>query len=434
MPESSQPFAASHDHSNLDITHDSAIADDDLPELAAEEITDVDLHFGDDDAPPMPFEPPEPTLPMAPVALARVSFNELATLSFDGYQETFQVTLLNLSTQGVACLGPRGLNVADTVRLTFALVAGEEPASLLCEVMWSQPSTPREDAYGLRFTAVQEHLLAQVEDVVRQRCDSAAAACQIDGMQAPTIMATTVSAPALATPSMAPWVVAAAGAAAGMLVTLAVMVLVESELFTEPARQASAPPPATAVVPAAAIPEVMLPADLGVLAPLAPLVQPAAPPPAVTEPSNRLPSQTADAAQLAPVEAPKAVAAPAPKAVAVPPAKAGALPAKVRFVGDLQVEEAPRTVALTLRTNGPAALHEEFWLSNPTRLVVDIPAARNGMRGRHFDVANPLVARVRVGEHADKVRFVIETNKNVSSVVRAKVSGDALRIELRQHS
>ena len=48
MPESSQPFAASHDHSNLDITHDSAIADDDLPELAAEEITDVDLHFGDD--------------------------------------------------------------------------------------------------------------------------------------------------------------------------------------------------------------------------------------------------------------------------------------------------------------------------------------------------------------------------------------------------
>ena len=97
--------------------------------------------------------------------------------------------------------------------------------------MWSQPSTPREDAYGLRFTAVEDRLLAQVEDVVRQRCDSAAAACQVEGVQAPTIMATSVNSRPPLRPSMAPWVVAAAGAAAGMLVTLTVMVLVESAIF-----------------------------------------------------------------------------------------------------------------------------------------------------------------------------------------------------------
>ena len=112
-------------------------------------------------------------------------------------------------------------------------------------------------------------------------------------------------------------------------------------------------------------------------------------------------------------------------------AKAAVEPPKVRFVGALEVEETAQTVALTLRTNGPTALHEEFWLRQPTRLVVDIPAARNGMQGHTLRWTMLWWLAFVWAITPIKVRFVIET-KNASSVVRAKASGDALRIELQQ--
>lgn len=87
-------------------------------------------------------------------------------------------------------------------------------------------------------------------------------------------------------------------------------------------------------------------------------------------------------------------------------------------------------VTLLFTADGPIGAKELFWLQNPTRLVVDL-------MGRQLAAAAPVVApdhpwvrRVRVGQHADRARFVVEVAPQVAPQVGAQVDGSAVAITL----
>ena len=54
-------------------------------------------------------------------------------------------------------------------------------------------------------------------------------------------------------------------------------------------------------------------------------------------------------------------------------------------------------------------------LDNPRRIVIDFPGVQSGVWPASFRFPTGPVARIRVGQHADKVRVVLELRAAVSS-------------------
>ncbi|MBI3179906.1 MAG: AMIN domain-containing protein, partial [Deltaproteobacteria bacterium] len=90
------------------------------------------------------------------------------------------------------------------------------------------------------------------------------------------------------------------------------------------------------------------------------------------------------------------------------------------------------SVEIALLVDGPAGEHTSFWLDSPRRLVVDLHGRRSGFAQRTLLIDHPLAKRIRVGQHPDKVRFVIETAPDASPQVSARASGNALVIGIKR--
>jgi hypothetical protein len=90
------------------------------------------------------------------------------------------------------------------------------------------------------------------------------------------------------------------------------------------------------------------------------------------------------------------------------------------------------SVRLVLRTDGPVAKHKSFWLKNPRRFVVDVPGRRNAFDRLTYELNHPLAERLRVGQHPDKVRFVVETSEDVLRKARLTPENDTLIIDLKR--
>jgi hypothetical protein len=88
---------------------------------------------------------------------------------------------------------------------------------------------------------------------------------------------------------------------------------------------------------------------------------------------------------------------------------------------------------VTLHVDRSAASFKSFWLDDPRRLVVDVPGAHSTVDAGEQSLAGPLATRLRIGEHGDKVRFVLETAAGVTAEVKASVSGSALVVKLSRH-
>ena len=96
------------------------------------------------------------------------------------------------------------------------------------------------------------------------------------------------------------------------------------------------------------------------------------------------------------------------------------------------VEGDDGNVRLVLRTDGPVAKHKSFWLKNPRRFVVDVPGRRNAFDRLAYELNHPLAERLRVGQHPDKVRFVVETSEDVLRKARLTPEDDTLIIDLKR--
>jgi len=82
-------------------------------------------------------------------------------------------------------------------------------------------------------------------------------------------------------------------------------------------------------------------------------------------------------------------------------------PPATELVG-IEVRESEQGTLVDLRTDGSLAKVDAFVLENPARLVVDLEGISQAETPARVEVGGANAARIRVGEHADKVRVVID--------------------------
>jgi len=70
-------------------------------------------------------------------------------------------------------------------------------------------------------------------------------------------------------------------------------------------------------------------------------------------------------------------------------------------------------LVLSIVENGPPGSYNAFGLDSPARLVVDIWGVKNVLSDRSIAVDDTLVQRIRVGDHPDKSRIVIDLSSDV---------------------
>ncbi len=83
--------------------------------------------------------------------------------------------------------------------------------------------------------------------------------------------------------------------------------------------------------------------------------------------------------------------------------------------------------------DGPLDSVDAFRLENPARLVVDFWGARNAVFPNRFSVDSGLIQQVRIGQHSDKVRVVIDLRGEVASHA-VEASDNGVRIVLNSNS
>ena len=115
------------------------------------------------------FDSAEITLPPD-----RVRFATLVNLKEVGAESYFEGVLVNLSTQGVACVSSHQLSGGAQVWITFRLGLADEPVSILCEVVWERVSDEAEPGYGLKFVDIADDVRERIEEVVRERSEGRA--------------------------------------------------------------------------------------------------------------------------------------------------------------------------------------------------------------------------------------------------------------------
>jgi len=77
------------------------------------------------------------------------------------------------------------------------------------------------------------------------------------------------------------------------------------------------------------------------------------------------------------------------------------------FTG-VDVEETSGGAVLKLRANGLIPSVMTFTLNDPARLVIDLLDLKNGTDLSTIELDSEIVSRIRVGEHADKIRVVLD--------------------------
>ncbi len=78
-----------------------------------------------------------------------------------------------------------------------------------------------------------------------------------------------------------------------------------------------------------------------------------------------------------------------------------------RLVG-VEARESEGGSVLLLMADGEIGSAESFTLEDPDRLVIDLAGLRSDVSGDRFEIDSPYVKRIRIGQHADMVRVVID--------------------------
>jgi type IV pilus assembly protein PilQ len=76
--------------------------------------------------------------------------------------------------------------------------------------------------------------------------------------------------------------------------------------------------------------------------------------------------------------------------------------------------DAPEGTAIRLTTDGALTGVKSFTLEDPPRLVIDLPGLQNQERRNEIQVGSAEVGKIRVGQHDDKVRIVIDAGSQAA--------------------
>ncbi|MDJ0786186.1 MAG: type IV pilus secretin PilQ [Myxococcota bacterium] len=80
---------------------------------------------------------------------------------------------------------------------------------------------------------------------------------------------------------------------------------------------------------------------------------------------------------------------------------------------------------VNLRTDGRVEEFNQFLVEDPARLVIDLPGLVSGLDNDRFDVGMGGIERVRVGQHADKLRVVLDASEGSDGLLTARgLAGD----------
>jgi hypothetical protein len=74
----------------------------------------------------------------------------------------------------------------------------------------------------------------------------------------------------------------------------------------------------------------------------------------------------------------------------------------------VEVEETTDGILVQLLSDGAIASVMTFTLEDPSRLVIDLPDLANEASNENIELGSDRVERIRVGQHADKIRVVID--------------------------
>lgn len=155
------------------------------------------------------------------------------------------------------------------------------------------------------------------------------------------------------------------------------------------------------------------------------------------EPSSKQPAEPlAPAPQAAASSTPATSTAATSGADASSPSPAAPKAAPQRNLaraGDLQIAATDKGVTLMLPLARKAEAPRTFTLSQPVRMVVDVPGAWDNAGANVYRLDSPWVEKVVLGEHRDFLRLVIYPGTapdGVTLSLKAEVTPGGVRVEL----
>jgi len=133
-------------------------------------------------------------------------------------------------------------------------------------------------------------------------------------------------------------------------------------------------------------------------------------------------------AQAAPAKPP----APVPAAAPASPEKPKEAAAEVRAMKEVAVSEKGDFLEVELKGGEGLADYRYFQLTQPPRLVVDLPKVTNATSKRLIDVGNPLLKDIRLGQYPEKLRLVFTFPGNKVPPYQMAKNGEGLKVLLGQ--
>ena len=358
-------------------------------------------------------------------------FATLATLRLVDAEVRVDGVITNLSSEGLACVSAADFDPGTHIEISFQMDLSDEPLHITAEVLWRRYPETGDPCYGLRFLELTQEQDDAILGFIRERTEGRASEWTmpalpiLDGEQAK--------------PQGRLAVAGTMGLAAGVALAL-MMTLIPA---VDPAESMGTQEPLAPTVAGVQFngqdaKQIDEPVDEVAPEPVQEAQVELAPKPAPAEeleeiaqvekttealPVVELVPETKPAAQVLPEVAPD------PKPVTAEAETPS--PTKLNTNG-IVVEGDDGNVRLVLRTDGPVAKHKSFWLQNPRRFVVDVPGRRNAFDRLAYELNHPLAERLRVGQHPDKVRFVVETSEDVLRKARLTPENDTLIIDLKR--
>lgn len=95
-------------------------------------------------------------------------------------------------------------------------------------------------------------------------------------------------------------------------------------------------------------------------------------------------------------------------ALGVPSYGAGLQPAVLSRVDSVKSQSTVRHTIITVSGNGTLPEYEEQTLPEPPRIVIDLLCRSDGFETRSVPLESPLLERLRIGRHPDRIRIVLD--------------------------
>lgn len=82
--------------------------------------------------------------------------------------------------------------------------------------------------------------------------------------------------------------------------------------------------------------------------------------------------------------------------------------ARVLIINDVDLENVEDVLRVVVFANIPIRKYRLFFLDSPLRLVIDLPGKWKNPGKSYVMLKNDMIQRIRVGEQADRLRFVLD--------------------------